>query len=136
MIAKRLLLIGLMVSAQPLAAMARDVSGSLAYRERIALPDGVEMVVELAGPDGVVAELRQTPAGQVPLPFTVTTDLAPHRARQRTGLGAYPCAGRHGVFGAGRRWMARLGTVTGLDFDDDGALILLSSGDRAAVLTR
>lgn len=56
------------------AALARDVTGSVAYRERIALPPGAELLVVLNGPFGPVGELRSTPEGQVPLPFTITTD--------------------------------------------------------------
>jgi heat shock protein HslJ len=55
-------------------AIARDVTGSVAYRERIALPDGTELVVVLNGPFGPVGEVRTTPGGQVPLPFSVSTE--------------------------------------------------------------
>ena len=55
------------------AAQARDITGQLTYREKIALPEGAQVVVELRGPGGaVVAEARIETAGrQVPLPFTV-----------------------------------------------------------------
>ncbi len=55
-------------------ALARDVSGTVAYRERIALPPGAELLVILTGPFGQVAEARSTPEGQVPLPFTLTVE--------------------------------------------------------------
>jgi uncharacterized membrane protein len=55
-------------------ALARDVTGSVAYRERIALPAGAELLVVLNSPFGQVAELRSTPEGQVPLPFTISTE--------------------------------------------------------------
>lgn len=55
-------------------APARDVTGTVAYRERIALPEGVELLVVLNGPFGQVAELRSSPEGQVPLPFTISTE--------------------------------------------------------------
>jgi heat shock protein HslJ/uncharacterized lipoprotein YbaY len=55
-------------------AMARDITGSVAYMQRIALPPGVELLVVLSGPGGQVAEVRSAPEGQVPLPFTVSTD--------------------------------------------------------------
>jgi heat shock protein HslJ len=55
-------------------ALARDIAGSVAYRERIALPEGAELLVVLNGPFGTVGELRTTPGGQVPLPFTISTD--------------------------------------------------------------
>jgi heat shock protein HslJ len=54
--------------------MARDVAGSVAYRERIALPEGTELLVVLNGPFGPVGEVRTTPAGQVPLPFSISTE--------------------------------------------------------------
>jgi heat shock protein HslJ/uncharacterized membrane protein len=55
-------------------ALARDVTGSVAYRERIALPPGAELLVVLNGPFGPVGEVRATPEGQVPLPFAISTD--------------------------------------------------------------
>ncbi|WP_431300568.1 META domain-containing protein [Tabrizicola sp. BL-A-41-H6] len=55
------------------AASARDVTGTLAYRERIALPAGAEVLVELSGP-GTRAEQRAEAEGQVPLPFALTTE--------------------------------------------------------------
>jgi heat shock protein HslJ len=55
-------------------ALARDVSGSLAYRERIALPPGAELLVVLNGPGGPVAETRGEAAGEVPLPFALTVE--------------------------------------------------------------
>ena len=54
--------------------LARNVTGSVAYRERIALPEGAELLVVLNGPIGQVAELRGTPEGQVPLSFTIPTE--------------------------------------------------------------
>jgi heat shock protein HslJ len=55
-------------------ALARDITGSVTYRERIALPEGIELLVVLNGPFGQVGELRTTPGGQVPLPFTLSTE--------------------------------------------------------------
>jgi hypothetical protein len=54
--------------------LARDITGSVAYRERIALPPGTELLVALSGPFGPVGELRATPEGQVPLPFSIATE--------------------------------------------------------------
>lgn len=52
------------------AAPAREITGQLAYRERIALPPDARLSVELRGAEGLVAELREPVAGrQVPLPF-------------------------------------------------------------------
>ena len=55
-------------------ALARDISGSVAYLERIALPPGAELLVVLSGPGGPLVEARSTPEGQVPLPFSIATD--------------------------------------------------------------
>jgi uncharacterized membrane protein len=55
-------------------ALARDITGQVAYRERIALPPGAELLVVLSGPGGPLAEARSDPAGQVPLPFTLATE--------------------------------------------------------------
>jgi heat shock protein HslJ/uncharacterized membrane protein len=58
--------------AAPLAE-ARQITGEIAYRERVALPPGAEIVVELRDETGaLVAEFRED-AGtrQVPLPFSV-----------------------------------------------------------------
>ncbi len=68
----RSLALALILIAVAPFAQARDVAGQLAYRERIALDPGAEMVVELTGPGGVVAEARvPTDGAQVPLPFTL-----------------------------------------------------------------
>lgn len=64
----------LLATAVTGAALARDVTGSVTYRERIALPPGAELLVVLNSPFGPVAELRSNPETQVPLPFTITTD--------------------------------------------------------------
>jgi heat shock protein HslJ/uncharacterized lipoprotein YbaY len=62
-----------LLSTAPVA-QARDISGQMAYRERIALDPGALMLVELRGPGGVVvAEARlPTDGAQVPLPFSLT----------------------------------------------------------------
>jgi heat shock protein HslJ len=65
------LLVGLAMAGP---SLARDVTGSVAYRERIALPEGTELLVVLTGPFGPVGEVRATPEGQVPLPFSVSTE--------------------------------------------------------------
>jgi heat shock protein HslJ len=64
----------MLASAAASPALARDIAGSVAYRERIALPEGAELLVVLNGPFGQVGELRATPGGQVPLPFAISTD--------------------------------------------------------------
>jgi heat shock protein HslJ/membrane-bound inhibitor of C-type lysozyme len=66
---------GLLLGLTALPASARDISGSVSYLARIALPPEAELVVELRGPGGVVAELREETGGrQVPLPFALSTD--------------------------------------------------------------
>ncbi len=55
-------------------ALARDISGSVSYMERIALPPGAELLVVASSLFGTPVELRVTPEGQVPLPFTLTTE--------------------------------------------------------------
>jgi heat shock protein HslJ/uncharacterized lipoprotein YbaY len=70
----RSLALALALLATASVAQARDISGQMAYRERIALDPGALMLVELRGPGGVVvAEARlPTEGAQVPLPFTLT----------------------------------------------------------------
>jgi heat shock protein HslJ len=63
------LLFGLTVSA----TQARDLSGTLTYRARIALPPGTEMLVTVTGPGGQIAVRQDTGTAQVPLAFTVST---------------------------------------------------------------
>lgn len=51
-------------------ASPREITGQLAYRERMALPPDARLSVELRGAEGIVAELREPAAGrEVPLPF-------------------------------------------------------------------
>ena len=60
----------LAVMAAP--ALARDITGEMAYRERIALAEDAQLLVELRGPEGTVAEARiETMGGQVPLRFAI-----------------------------------------------------------------
>ncbi|MEY8841046.1 YbaY family lipoprotein, partial [Cribrihabitans sp. XS_ASV171] len=56
-----------------MAQEGREISGSLLYRERIALPPGAEMLLELRdGTGGVVAsDTTPTDGAQVPLPFSI-----------------------------------------------------------------
>jgi putative lipoprotein len=78
----------------PLAAHAADVtiSGSVFYRERMALPDNATLVVQLVDttqtPAGVVGETSVHPAGQVPIAFSLILDaasLAPEKAHGLVG---------------------------------------------------
>ncbi len=67
----RLMLVLALMLAAPVA-LARDLTGQMAYRERIALPDGAELKVELRNPEGIVAEVTiDTEGRQVPLPFLI-----------------------------------------------------------------
>lgn len=64
-------LLALAFSAQPL--LARELTGSLAYLTRIALPPSALVAVEISGISGPVAARRDLSRGaQVPLPFTLT----------------------------------------------------------------
>lgn len=66
----------------PSAAHAADVtvSGSVFYRERMALPADATLFVQLVDttqmPAGVVGETSVHPAGQVPIAFSLTVDAA------------------------------------------------------------
>jgi uncharacterized membrane protein len=55
-------------------ALARDITGSVSYRERIALPPGAELLVVASSTFGTPSEVRLSPEGQVPLAFTLTTE--------------------------------------------------------------
>lgn len=58
----------------PLPAMARDITGELTYRARIALPPDAEMALELRSDGGPATTTRQPTDGrQVPLPFMLDT---------------------------------------------------------------
>lgn len=69
----RALLIALALAAGP-ALADRDVTGTAGYPQRIALPEGAELVVELRNEAGTVVALARRPTGgaQVPLPFAIT----------------------------------------------------------------
>jgi len=68
--------------ATPVASVAAEqvLKGEVTYRERIALPAGASVTVELAdvsladAPAAVVAEQKITPTGQVPIPFELKFD--------------------------------------------------------------
>jgi heat shock protein HslJ/membrane-bound inhibitor of C-type lysozyme len=73
---RRLFSVLLVLITLPLTAMAQDtrtVSGSVTYRERMALPENAVLMVEVLGADGTVqAEARLPTEGrQVPIPFTL-----------------------------------------------------------------
>lgn len=66
--------------ATPVASVAAEqvLKGEVVYRERIALPPGAQVTVQLAdvsladAPAAIVAEQKITPTGQVPVPFELT----------------------------------------------------------------
>jgi putative lipoprotein len=75
------------------AAQAR-VSGTVSYRERIALPDNATLTVQLvelieeAAAGRIVGEQVISPAGQVPVPFDIAYDPASLEDGTRLGLTA------------------------------------------------
>jgi heat shock protein HslJ len=65
-----LLMLGLLLA--PAMAEARDVTGLMTYAPRIALPEDAQLLVEMRGPEGLVAKARiETEGRQVPLPFVL-----------------------------------------------------------------
>lgn len=76
-----------LAAALPGAAQAREVSGSLTYRDRAALPEGAYAMIEVQNAMGdIVASARLDPEGrQVPLDFTVP-DLPEAALRLRAAI--------------------------------------------------
>ncbi|WP_198373189.1 YbaY family lipoprotein [Roseomonas rosulenta] len=82
--------------AAPVATLAQDgtITGTATYRERIALPPGAVLEVELRelsradAPAPVLATARIETTGQVPIPFTLRFDLARIDPRGRYTLAA------------------------------------------------
>ena len=71
------LIFGLLLPGLP-GAEARTLSGSLTYRERIALPQGAEWQVEATAPGGEVARQSAPTSGrQVPFDFTLEAPEGP-----------------------------------------------------------
>lgn len=74
------LLIGLVAMPAGSAAAAKTIEGEVFYRERIALPPDAEILVQLAdvsladAPARIIAEQTIKPAGQVPVPFSLSFD--------------------------------------------------------------
>ncbi|HEY0213835.1 MAG TPA: YbaY family lipoprotein [Paenirhodobacter sp.] len=68
--------------ACPVIASADTLTGTVSYRERMALPPGAEIEVRLLdvsradAPADTLAETRITPETQVPVPFTLDYDAA------------------------------------------------------------
>jgi heat shock protein HslJ/uncharacterized membrane protein len=75
-----------------LAAEAREITGQMAYRERMALPDDATLRVELRGPEGIAAEVAIPAEGrQVPLPFAIAApDSGPYTLQGAIFSGGVP----------------------------------------------
>ncbi len=111
------LLAGLALGAAligPGAALAETLSGTVTYRERIALPPDVRIAVQLQdvsladAPAQVLGEAVIAPAGQVPVPFRLEYDAGSLRPGHSYALQARITRGdrllfintsRHAVFG-------------------------------------
>ncbi len=80
-----LTLLLLVLGATPMAASAKTVTGTAAYRERIALPPDAVLEVSLEdvsradAPADLIARTTVDPAGQVPIPFSIPT-IRRHRS--------------------------------------------------------
>jgi len=82
--------------ATPVASIAAEqvLRGEVVYRERIALPAGALVTVELAdvsladAPAAIVAEQKITPTGQVPIPFELTFDSSAIQGKNTYALQA------------------------------------------------
>jgi putative lipoprotein len=78
----------------PTVSAALRVSGTLSYLQRIALPPGSEVTVQLRDVSrmdakaDVLAEQRFTARSQVPLPFELTVDAGKIDARMRYAVAA------------------------------------------------
>jgi putative lipoprotein len=72
----------LVLGAIPMAASAGTVTGTAAYRERIALPPDAVLEVSLEdvsradAPADLIGRATVDPAGQVPIPFSISYDPA------------------------------------------------------------
>jgi putative lipoprotein len=70
------------LGATPMAASAETVTGTAAYRERIALPPDAVLEVSLEdvsradAPADLIGRATVDPAGQVPIPFSISYDPA------------------------------------------------------------
>lgn len=80
--------------AAPAAAVGLRVSGTLSYLQRIALPPGSDVIVQLRDVSrmdaraDVLAEQRFTTRSQVPLPFELTVSPAKIDPRMRYAVAA------------------------------------------------
>jgi putative lipoprotein len=85
------ILICVILAQQTVAAMAemRTINGTVAYRERMALPPGASVEIKLVdgsradAPSGTIAETTIVPEGQVPVAYRLTyeaSDILPGRS--------------------------------------------------------
>ncbi len=74
------LVVGMMATPDASVAAERVLKGEVTYRERMALPAGALVTVQLAdvsladAPAAIVAEQKITPSGQMPVPFALKFD--------------------------------------------------------------
>ncbi len=86
------LLFAIVAGFLPSTAQAAEVtiSGSVFYRERMALPGNATLLVQLVDtsqtPAGVIGEMSVHPAGQVPIAFSLTVDAARPAPEKAHGL--------------------------------------------------
>ncbi len=128
------LLAGLSILAGPALAQPREVTASLAYRERIALPPDAVAVLEVVAAGRVAARQEVALQGrQVPVPVTVTLD--PMRLPQDV---AVSLRGTLSAASGEMRWtgtkplsLARDGGPT-----DAGTMLLTRAATRAAAEPR
>ena len=122
----RCLTLALALSVPALVAEARDLTGAMTYRERIALPEGAELKLELRGPEGIVAEATiGTEGRQVPLAFVI---VAPPGGEYRL---------RGAIFAGGRaEWLSAEVEVPSGDEPLDLGLIPLVRHTAAGLATR
>ncbi|OHV83817.1 YbaY family lipoprotein [Rhizobium sp. LCM 4573] len=77
-----LALLGATIAAAPAMAAIKALEGTVAYRERMALPPGASVEIKLVdvsladSPSKTLAEITFTPEGQVPLPYRLEYDDA------------------------------------------------------------
>lgn len=94
--------------AADIAVGPTTLSGTLAYRERIALPPGAEAIVQLLdvsradAPAVVVAEQRFAIERQVPIPYRLAYDPATIEARNAYSVSARIVIGERTLFASDR----------------------------------
>ena len=80
--------------AEPAEPLTATIEGNVTYRERMMLPPGARVEVQLQdvsradAPAGVLAEVQLAPAGGPPYPFTLEYDTARIQSNMRYALRA------------------------------------------------